>query len=77
MSAAAALQDSHLVGLHCTDIALKQYKQEGHWKRVNVPDFGPNRQGERHNLTVGWHCWELYLAVVTLLPETACVTGDL
>lgn len=77
VSPAAALQGSHSVGLHCPDVAHKQYKQQEHWKRVNVPDFGPKQQGERHDLTVGWHHWKLYLTVVTLLPETACVTGDL
>lgn len=64
-SAATALQGSHLVELHCTDVALKQYKQEEHWKRGSVPDSGPKRQGKRRDLTVGWHCWKLYLTVVT------------
>ena len=49
VSAATALQGSHLAGLHCTYVALKQYKQEVHWKRGNAPDFGPKRQGKRHD----------------------------
>ena len=74
VSAATALQASHLVGLHCTDVVLNQYKQEEHWKRGNVPDFGPKKQGKRHDLTVGWDCWKLCLTVVTLLPETQPVS---
>ena len=43
-SAATALWGSHLVRLHCMDVAHKQYKQEEHWKTGNVPDISPKMQ---------------------------------
>lgn len=53
VSAVAALQCSCLAGLHCTDVALKQYKQEEHLKTENVPDFGSKKPGKRCDLTIG------------------------